>query len=293
MLIPCSPGRSFASNIKYPQNPRCSAPESIIVSRARVAMCTLLPLPRLALARISSMAHSSPPARQAPRISANDLALFMVSSDTARLGIVRRSKFPQKPPIIRYRDVRTPVCNYLADRLRSVNPLVQAEAMFRQRANDPSMSSLRQDDARQCIEVLRAIQGMGNQLGAFDFHSAPPSQPALDLAGVEVSIRADLLVYGSSRGKDQIGAAVLRLTQSDADTDAARSRRQDMGHYVATLARMHLDANIPSSREPTNRLCLSIDVQHGEAFPCPASNTRRRNDLESACRFIAALWPGA
>jgi hypothetical protein len=237
------------------------------------------------------MAHSSPAARQAPRMSVNDLALFMVSSDTARLGIIRRAKYPQVPPLIRYRDVRAPICQYLSDRRRSVNPLVQAETIFQQRANDSSLSALRQDDARQSIEVLHAIQGMANQLGPFDFHPAPQSQAPLGLGGTEVSVRADLLVYGSTRGRDQIGAAILRLTQDDADTDAARSRRQDMGHYVATLARLHLEANIQSNREPANRLCLSIDVQHGEAFPCPGSNTRRRNDLESACRVIAALWP--
>jgi len=48
-----------------------------------------------------------------PQISANDLALFMVSSDTARVSIVRRSKHPKKPPIIRYRDVRGPIRAYL------------------------------------------------------------------------------------------------------------------------------------------------------------------------------------
>lgn len=163
--------------------------------------------------------------------------------------------------------------------------------MLQERASDQSLSALRHDDARQSIEVLHAIQGMANQLGSFDFHPAPQHQATLGLGGVEVSVRADLLVHGSSRGRDQIGAAILRLTQDDADTEAARSRRQDMGYYVATLARLHLNANIQSAREPANRLCLSVDIQHGEAFPCPPSNTRRRNDLESACQFIAALWP--
>jgi hypothetical protein len=165
-----------------------------------------------------------------------------------------------------------------------VNPLVDAEKMLSQRADDPSMSALRQDDARHSIEVLHAIQGMANQLAGFDFHSAPQNQPSLLLGGVEISVRADLLVHGSTRGRDQIGAAILRMTQDDADTESARSRRQDMGFYVATLARLHLEANLPSEREPANRLCLSIDVQHGEAFPCPAI-ARRRNDLENACRL--------
>jgi hypothetical protein len=173
-----------------------------------------------------------------------------------------------------------------------VNPLVAAEQMLRQRSEDPSETTLRQDDARHSIEVLRALHGMANRLAPFDFHPAPQNQATLGLAGVEISVYADLLVHGTSRRREQIGAAVLRMTQDDAETEAARSRRQDMGSYVATLARLHLDANIESDREPANRLCLSIDIQHGEAFACPSSNIRRRNDLENACRFIAALWPG-
>ena len=171
-----------------------------------------------------------------------------------------------------------------------MNPLVAAESMFSLRSQDPNESALRQDDARHSIEVLHAIQAMANQLASFDFHAAPQDQPTLSIVGVEISVRADLLVHGAVRNREQIGAAILRMTQDDADTDAARSRRQDMGFYVATLARVHLEANIKSDREPANRLCLSIDVQHGEAFACPNANTRRRNDLENACRFIAAVW---
>lgn len=165
--------------------------------------------------------------------------------------------------------------------------------MLRQRSEDPAESALRQDDARQSIEVLYAIQRMRNQLAGFDFLSAPADQGRLLLAGVEVSVRADLLVHGSGRGQELIGAAVLRMTQDDAESENARSKRRDMGLYVATLARLHVDQNIApaTNRTVSNRLCMSIDVQHGEVFQAPDSNTRRMNDVENACRFIAALWP--
>lgn len=235
----------------------------------------------------------APRERANPRITANDLALFMVSSDTARLGIVRRSKLPQTPPIIRYRDVRPVVCAFLTDDLRRVNPLVAAEQMFQQRAADNSESVLRQDDARNSVEVLHSLQAMANQLAQFTFRAAPTTQPKLQLGGVEVSVRADLLVRTPIRGTEHSGAAVLRLTQDDADTDAARSRRREMGLYVATLARLHVNQNLPSDVPISNRLCMSIDIQHREFFQAPDANTRRMNDLENACRFIAALWPSA
>ena len=216
----------------------------------------------------------------------------MVSSDTARLGIVRRAKHPQIPPVTRYKDVRAIICSYLADDNRAVNRLIQGEELFRQRMDDPAESVLRQEDARASIEVLRSVRGLANQLGQFTFRTPPARQHKLELAGVTISVRADLLVSAPIRSIDHSGVAVLRMTQDDATTEAARSRRREMGLYVATLARMHVEQNIAQVSPISNRLCMSIDIQHGEVFQTPDANTRRRNDLENACRFIAAIWAG-
>src|SRR5690242_17847056 len=89
-------------------------------------------------ARIFSMGRPPVQGRAQPRISANDLALYMVSSDTARMSIARRAKRPTIPPIIRYRDARTPICTYLADPVRSLQPLVTAEQTLQQRIDDPA-----------------------------------------------------------------------------------------------------------------------------------------------------------
>ena len=156
--------------------------------------------------------------------------------------------------------------------------------MFEQRADDPSETSLRQDDARQSIEVINALRNMDNQLSRYNFVDAPHSQPKLILAGVEVSVRADLWVYGQHRGEEQVGAVIFRMTQDDG------GRRDEMGRYVATLLRMHLDANNPADRTPANRLCMAVDVRQGEVFVAPTTNTRRMNDLEAACEFIHAMW---
>ncbi|CCG40122.1 conserved hypothetical protein [Magnetospirillum molischianum DSM 120] len=231
--------------------------------------------------------------RQSPRISANQLAQYMVSSDTARLGIIRKARDPQTPVIIRYRDARAPICAFLSDQQRKLNPLTAAEDMLQQRSDDPSESPFRKDDAKSSIEVIRAIQRMGNSLSQYEFHLPPSNQDKLYICGVEISIRADLVVYGSSRGVKQIGAAVLRMTQDDADTDAARDKRRDMGCVVATLTKLHVEKNLSGERLPVNKLCMSIDVQHGELFVAPNANTRRMNDIESVCRVISEMWDKA
>ena len=218
----------------------------------------------------------------------------MVSSPTAQIGIVRRAKFPTKPPIIRYRDVRAPIIRYLTDPSRSVNHLVSAEKVFEQRASDTSQSPFRREDAEKSIEVIHALQAMGNKLAQYTFQKAPETQARLSLGGVDVSVRADLIVHGSARGRKQVGAAILRMTQDDADKPAAIEKRKNMGLYVATLARLQIDnirARIDGDPDPANRLCMAIDIQHGDVFVAPKSNVRRLNDLTAACQMIAAVWP--
>lgn len=215
----------------------------------------------------------------------------MLSSDTARLGIIRRAKFPPTAPIIRYRDARAGISSYLAGPARSLAPLTAARDLLQQRLNDTAATALARDDALHSIDAIDGAARMANQLAAFDFQPAPRQQPKLTLNGVEVSVRADLLVHGTVRDREQIGAAILRLTVDDAATEAAAARRRDIGHYVATLARMHIDAHYATEREAANRLCMSIDIQHGEVFVAPNANTRRTNDLTNACAFISAVWP--
>lgn len=64
-----------------------------------------------------------------------------------------------------------------------------------------------------------------------------------------------------------------------------------MGLYVATVARMHIEQGFSPGAQIANRLCMAIDIRHGEVFAAPASSTRRIAEIENACRFIAALWP--
>lgn len=153
------------------------------------------------------------------------------------------------------------------------------------------MSALRKDDALKSIDVLHAIQSMGNDLAQYQFVSAPQKQSKLNVQGVEVSVYANCLVHGSKGGVPEIGAAMLRMTQDDAATDAAKAKRKNMGLYVATMLRMHVDNSLKGNRAPANRLCMSIDVQHGEVFAAPSANAQRIKDINGACQLISALWP--
>lgn len=207
------------------------------------------------------------------------------------MGILRRAKYPQSAPIIRYRSAREAICKYLADNRRDLNHLLAAEAVLQRMSDDAAQSVFWQEDARLSIEVLHAVQRMANQLNQYHFLDAPRSQPKLMIGNIEISVWADLLVAGTVRGKQVAGAAILRMTQDDAATDAGRRRRREMGAIVASLAKLHVEENLRTNQRIANQMCMSIDIQHGEVFAAPASNSRRMSDIKNAAKFISAIWP--
>ena len=135
---------------------------------------------------------------------------------------------------------------------------------------------------------------MRNQLAGFDYQPAPRRQAHLIITGVSISVNCDLLIHRSQRNAEQIGGLLFRLTKSDEDeSEYVASRRREMGLYAATLVRLHIAANLAGNRAPTSALCWSVDVQNGEKQVCPNAHTQRVQNLEGACRFIAALWQTA
>jgi len=236
------------------------------------------------------MAHSQKP----PRLSVNELAHYMIASDTGRIGILRRAKTspPNSAAAIRYTDARRAICAFLADPTRNVSHLTNADLMLSQRAGDPSETNFRQNDAKHSIAVLRKIQSMSNTVAPYLFAKAPGQQPRLPIGGIEVSVRTDVLVIGKGKQSERMGAAVLRMDKDDATTPFARNKRKEMGLFAATVIRLHVERNLlETGKKVDSRLCMSIDVQRGEIFLAPNSRSQRMQNIRSACQMIAALWP--
>jgi hypothetical protein len=228
--------------------------------------------------------------RPAPQIAANDLARYMVAAETGKLGIIKRSKEIGTATAIRYSDVRRVIRANLADPYRADQPLLSARASFDQRSNDTSLTEFAREDARLSMDVIDAFRRMRQQLGVIDFRFPPHDQTPLMISGVEVPVNLDALVVRPPSDVELIGGALLRFTKADDETEHAARQRREMGTYAATLVLLHVQKNIVGNRKPDFRICLSIDVQCQEIHAAPRTFVQRMRNLESACRFIAAMW---
>lgn len=229
------------------------------------------------------MADGKP--RAEPQISANDLALYLVSSDVGKLGIIRRNKYPSKHIVSPYQDCKRIITRFLADEARDRDALVAGIEQFEQAIEESSTIPSKREDARRSIAAINAVLTGYNQLelGKITFRLAPRLNPLL-INGVRVSTNLDLLTSATSRGVDQQGGTILRLTQAD-ESD----KRDEMGAFTATLAFMQVEDKRPGSGEPTAKICLAIDIQNKAKYEARAGSRRRAN-IEAACTMIKSVW---
>ncbi|MGE0629105.1 MAG: hypothetical protein AB7O43_14870 [Hyphomicrobiaceae bacterium] len=228
--------------------------------------------------------------RSHPQISANDLALYMESSESTKLGIIRRNKYPSKHVNPRYQDAKRRLTAFLADDVRDKTKLATAIEYFRQLADDSSVAPSKREDARTSAHAVEAFFTAYNTLALARLTFRIPQERLgpLIIAGVRVPTTLDLYSVLPVKGVEQYGGVILRLTMAE-DGDAAKSKREAIGHYAATLAYLQMSDKKPFDTEPLPRICLQIDVQH--QMKCEArAGSRRIKDLTSACTFIASVW---
>lgn len=226
-------------------------------------------------------------ARTEPQISANELALYLVSSDVAKLGIIRRNKWPSKHVVMPYQDCKRWISKFLTDDARDRTVLASGIDYFEQLAEDSSTLTSKREDAKRSKVALESFFGAYNslELGSVSFRQAPKLAPLI-INGVKVSTTLDLLTTAVVKGANYQGGVILRLTQAD-ESD----RRDEMGAYSATLAYMQVEDKRPGDGEPLAKICLAIDVQNKNRYEARAGASRRRNNIEAACTMIKNVWP--
>lgn len=229
--------------------------------------------------------------RANPGISANELAKYMLSSDYAREGIIRRAKQIATAPVVRYRDLRQGIAGYLSNIMRPASVLSALETRLLQRSADTSLTPFAREDAAASLEALAAFHRVANELSGFQFQLPEGRAAPFMIEGVAVSIQPDVIVTQASRTGDRYGSAIFRMAKGDeAESDTAASRRIDMGRYVATLAYMQATASPVAGHQLHHSLCMAVDIQSELIVTASRNQTQRVNNIRAACRGIAAQW---
>jgi hypothetical protein len=245
--------------------------------------------------------HPSVRERSEPRLSANQLAEYLVFGVDRAETIVHDAKFLQAYIPTWYDDSQAALVAYLLDPKRRKEQLFEEIERLNKLAEN-STSADERDRAALDAKVLERFLRIENSLGlnALGFVECGKCAPLL-IEGVLVSVQPDLLVQPLVIAKKKaVGAILFRLSKG-IDHDSAKKaetrekrveQRREMARYSALLASMILEKQFGHLGEVSLRHCFAVDVPLGEAIPVSTGDRiARAKRIAKACRQIDQLWP--
>jgi hypothetical protein len=244
--------------------------------------------------------HPSVRARTEPRLSANQLAEYLVFQIQRAENILHDAKFLQPYIPTWYEDSTEALVNYLADPLRPKSKLYDEIDRLTELAKTTESEAVR-DRAIADAKIIENFLVSENSLGLnkLPFIAPPPTSP-LKIEGVFVSVRPHLLIHPLEIAKrKRVGGVIFRLSKGiDHESpkkketiEKRKDQRREMGCYVAVLLAMTFEKHFEHLGEVSGDHCMAIDVPLGETISVPSNRPTRVSLIKKACRQIAQTWP--
>lgn len=220
-----------------------------------------------------------------PRISVNKLGEYAATDNAARRRrIVRDQKKPKDYITPFYTDAQDFLADFLLDGGKKDQALLQkAEEFHNADASTPWWENKNQANADALVAFYEMADDL--DLSEYGLRRGDPKPPKLDVQGVLISVRPELLLISSNRSGALIeGAVKLYINKNHPMSDEA-------GSYTATMLHQFVDTHPLMDGFCDYRSCYVVDVFAQRVFKAPRSFKQRRESIEAACEEIRRAWP--
>ncbi len=221
--------------------------------------------------------------RTLPRISVNKLGEYLVAKASRRRRILEDAKRPPDFIAPRYRDFYDAGPRFLASSTLDDNIIATAIDSIQSR---PVGSEWDEQNKVLNTDLLTNLLDIPDLLDIerYEVEELPDAPITMTIGEVEVSVRPELHLRITQRGRELSGAIKLYTPKSF-------PLNQESGDYIATLVHRYCAQADIGGVEVDYRHCYVVDVPAREVYTAPRSYSRRMSDIEAACLEIAALWP--
>jgi hypothetical protein len=232
-------------------------------------------------------------------MSAAALAEFLIMRPDGQQNVLHDCKFSRPPIVTANGDAMRALRAYSVDPRRSPEILIRVKEALTIKAADRTIKPKAREDALRCTEIIDLFELRENALGMRRLAlNTPPKFDAVDIEGVEVSIRPDFLVGGGRRG-ERIGAAILRVAKAP-DPEACKMQatkerrgehRREMARYLVALMQILLEAQDGLLGTFDRDLSFVADLRLGEQIGPAPDHTARLRAIRAACQQVREIWP--
>ncbi|MES0069480.1 hypothetical protein NKJ73_27315 [Mesorhizobium sp. M0074] len=222
-----------------------------------------------------------------PTISVNKLGEYIISKGARQRKILHDRKYPD-PDFqmgMYHREASDAVASYIAAGAINPSPLDTVLHSLEQLTPD------KVGTARRINANIDALERFGTMLDDIDLMDGEPELGAhapakLTFHSVEISVRPEIVLRATIKGKLYIGALKFHFSKSHPHTAESAGF---VSAAVNEYCRLHVvgygDGVVNAA------FCQVIDVASGTVFPGVKATKQRLNDISAECQNITALWP--
>jgi hypothetical protein len=226
-----------------------------------------------------------------PRISAKQLAEYLVSDQSRQRAIIKESKFAKTVMVVPYKKVRSSIPHAFSRDCLDIDSLGKRANEIEMENNQPDVSQWFQKDNTNSAAALRHLCSIAPNLTWKNARVLHLRFPALVIAGVTVSVCPEVAFSFEHKQIAKVGGIILNTAQSEDKSLARDNGSFQMGQYLAALLFNMLLAHASKIGVPLHTHCYAVDIFRESVYTAPPGYRRLNKNIEAACEFIASLWP--
>lgn len=219
-----------------------------------------------------------------PHISVNLLGEFLTTNAKRQRRILEQLKYPDDNRFaFGHNYAREAAKRYL---IKGFDENIVLKCIKKYQGMEPTSPS-NEGVINSSIEGLNIIlNGNADLNSSFDYQKYEGDNPKIDIKGVEVSVKPDLVIRSISRKKKYVGAFKFHMSKNS-------PVKPEGGKYIATILYYFTEQFIKNPDESVkHNHCLSFDVPTDSLVECPKGVKNRWDEIEAGCMNIAAMWDG-
>jgi hypothetical protein len=221
-----------------------------------------------------------------PSISVNKLGGYIISKGARQRKILHDRKYPD-PDFqmgMYHKEASDAVAAYLADGAVDPSPLDKALHSLAQMTSDKIGTE------RRINANIDALERFNTMLDNIDLKGAEPEfgthkAQKLTFHNVEISVRPEIVLRATVKGKKYIGALKLHFSRSHPHNEESAGF---VSAVVNEYCRLHVADYGGGIVDPS--FCQVIDVASGNVFAGVKATKQRLRDIEAECQNIAGIW---
>ena len=223
--------------------------------------------------------------RTHPRISINKLGEYVTARPRRRRRVIHDQKYPPTFQVTRYNQAQSAMTKFFANAGDDKLILETKDAL----ANAEPKSTWDAERIRSCNQALDSFLEFYDPtlIEGYEIEVGDPHPPKLEVAGVQISVRPDIILRGTDRkGNSTVGAIKFYIAKT-------KPLDQESGSIIATSVHQYIDHFSSDETKAPPKASMVVDVFAQKIYHAPRAYISRRKDIEAACEEVARAWSTA